>query len=154
MREHEVKPPRGSKRTRRRIGRGSGSGRGGYSGKGVKGQKSRAGVRMRPGFEGGQNPLVKKLPHQRGFYNRFRVEYQVVNVSALEKLEAGAEVTPLEMLKAGLVRNLKTPVKVLGNGDLTKALSVKAHKFSGTAKSKISAAKGTAEEIDAAATAV
>ncbi len=151
MREHEVRAPAGKRRRAKRIGRGVGSGKGTYAGKGLKGQKARAGKSMRPGFEGGQLPMIKRLPHQRGFRNRFRVEYQVVNLQALERFEPGAEVSPLDMLKAGLVRNLKTPVKVLGQGEISKPLAVRAHRFSASARSKIEGAKGTVEEIDAAA---
>ena len=152
MREHEIAPAPGAKHRSKRVGRGYGSGKGQYSGKGIKGQKSRSGVRIRPGFEGGQLPLIKRLPRQRGFRNRFRVEYQVVNLKALERFEPGAEVSPAEMLREGLVRNLNTPVKVLGEGDISKALSVKADKFSASAREKIAAAGGSAEETNAAAT--
>lgn len=153
MREHEIAPAKGAKRERVRVGRGLGSGLGTYSGKGQKGQKARSGMHLNPGFEGGQLRLIKRLPEQRGFRNYFRVEYQVVNVAALDRFDAGAEVTPLEMLKAGLVRNLDTPVKVLGEGELSKALKVRANKFSASAKQKIAAAGGAAEEIVAGATA-
>ncbi len=158
MREHEIAPPPGSTKRSRRIGRGLGSGRGTYAGRGQKGQKSRSGVHMPPGFEGGQLPMVKRLPHQRGFRNRFRVEYQVVNLKALERFDDGAEVSPLELLKAGLVRTLKTPVKILGEGKLSKRLVVQANKFSASAKKAIEGSKGTAhvivEEADAAAATV
>ena len=152
MREHELAPPKGAKQQRKRLGRGLGSGKGTYSGKGQKGQKARAGVRIRPGFEGGQLPIIKRLPRQRGFRNRFRVEYQVVNLQSLDRFDDGAEVAPLDLLRAGLVRNLRSPVKILGEGEIGKALKLKANKFSATAKGKITAAGGTAEEIDAAAT--
>jgi len=154
MREHELSPAKGSKRRRKRLGRGLSSGFGTYAGKGMKGQKARSGVRIRPGFEGGQNPLIKSLPRQRGFRNRFRVEYQVVNLQSLDRFEAGAQVTPAELLRAGLVRNLKTPIKILAEGELGKALNLKANKFSASAKEKIAAAGGTAEEIGAADAAV
>ncbi len=152
MREHEVRPPV-RRRPAKRVGRGHGSGKGTYAGKGLKGQKSRRGVRMRPGFEGGQLPLIKRLPRQRGFTNPFRVEYQVVNVASLERFEPGTEVTPSVMLKAGLVRTLATPVKVLGQGGLSRSLVVRASRFSASAKQKIEAASGRAEEIDATAAA-
>jgi large subunit ribosomal protein L15 len=113
---------------------------------------------MPPGFEGGQLPMIKRLPHQRGFRNRFRVEYQVVNLKALERFDDGAEVSPLELLKVGLVRTLKTPVKILGEGELSKRLVVQANKFSASAKKAIEDSKGTAqvivEEADAAAATV
>jgi len=153
MREHEITPPKGAKHPKKRIGRGYGSGKGQYSGKGMKGQKARSGVHIRPGFEGGQNPIIKRLPRQRGFRNRFRVEYQIVNLQSLERFQEGAIVTPAELLRAGLVRNLKTPVKVLGQGDVGKALHLQANKFSTSARDKIAAAGGTVREIDATAAA-
>lgn len=151
MREHELKRPAIAKPAKR-LGRGVGSGKGTFAGKGSKGQKARSGVRIRPGFEGGQLPFVKRMPHHRGFRNPFRVEYQVVNVASLERFDDGAVVTPEALLARGLVRTLKTPVKILGNGDLTKALEVSANKFSDSAKQKIEAAKGKVEVIGAAAT--
>ncbi len=154
MREHELTPPKGAKRQSKRLGRGLGSGKGTYAGKGMKGQKSRSGVRMRPGFEGGQLPIIKRLPRQRGFRNFFRVEYQVVNLQALDRFEDGTEVDPMELLRAGLVRNLKTPVKILGEGEIGKALKLKANKFSATARARIESAGGTAEEIGATDTAI
>ena len=158
MREHEIAPPPGARRRTRRVGRGHGSGRGTTAGRGQKGQKARSGVRMPPGFEGGQLPLVKRLPHQRGFRNRFRVEYQVVNIKALERFDDGAEVSPQVMLKAGLVRTLKKPVKVLGQGTLSKRLVVSANRFSASARKAIEKTKGAtqviAEEADATAAAV
>ena len=149
MREHELKRPAIGKPAKR-LGRGLGSGKGTYAGKGSKGQKARAGVRIRPGFEGGQLPFVKRMPHQRGFRNPFRVEYQVVNVADLERFDDGAVVTPEALIARGLVRNLKTPVKILGTGEITKALEVSANKFSDSAKQKIEAAKGKVEVIGAA----
>ena len=154
MREHELTPPKGAKRQSKRLGRGLGSGKGTYAGKGMKGQKARSGVRMRPGFEGGQLPLIKRLPRQRGFRNFFRVEYQVVNLQALDRFEDGTEVDPMELLRAGLVRNLKTPVKILGEGEIGKALKLKANKFSATARARIESAGGTAEVIGATDTAI
>ncbi|MBI3744560.1 MAG: 50S ribosomal protein L15 [Chloroflexi bacterium] len=152
MREHEVHPAKGSKVERFRVGRGLGSGNGVYAGKGVKGQKARRGYTVRPGFEGGQTPMIKRLPQQRGFRNPFRIEYHPVNLEALERFEAGSVVTPEEMRKAGIVHDLKLPIKVLGDGDLTKALTVRANKFSASAKQKIEAANGKAEELPAATT--
>lgn len=150
MREHEISPAKGSTTRRKRLGRGLSSGRGQYSGKGMKGQKARSGVRIRPGFEGGQLPIIKRLPRQRGFRNPFRVEYQVVNLQALDRFDAGAEITPTQLLQTGLIRNLKMPVKVLGEGAVSKALNLKANKFSASAREKIAAAGGTVEEIGAA----
>jgi large subunit ribosomal protein L15 len=140
------------------LGRGLGSGRGTTSGKGQKGQKARSGFRLPPGFEGGQLPLIKRLPHQRGFRNRFRVEYQVVNVKALERFDDGADVSLADMRKAGLVRTTKMPVKILGQGALSKRLVVHANKFSASAKKAIEDTNGAAqvisEEADAAAATV
>jgi large subunit ribosomal protein L15 len=106
---------------------------------------------MRPGFEGGQLPLIKRLPRQRGFTNIFRTEYSTVNTGSLSVFEAGSEVTPETMLAAGIIKNLKNPVKVLGDGEIDRALTVKAHRFSATAKAKIEAAGGTVEEVANAA---
>lgn len=154
MREHEISPPKGSKHRQKRVGRGHGSGRGTTAGHGTKGQKSRSGVTIRPGFEGGQLPQIKRLPRLRGFRNRFRVEYQPVNTEDFERFDAGATVTPEDLLKAGLIRRLDEPVKVLAHGDITRALTVKAHKFSAVAREKIAAAGGSVEEINATAAAV
>ncbi|MEE8418887.1 MAG: 50S ribosomal protein L15 [Dehalococcoidales bacterium] len=142
----------GSRKNRKRVGRGNGSGHGTYSGRGCNGQKSRAGFKMRPGFEGGQLPLIKRLPRKRGFTNIFRVEYSVVNLDELNDLEAGSEVTPETLVAAGLVKSLKFPVKVLGEGEIKNALSVKAHKFSAAAKAKIESAGGSVEKVEYAST--
>jgi len=151
MRLDTLSPAPRSKKNRKRVGRGNGSGHGTYSGRGVKGQKSRAGFRMRPGFEGGQLPIIERLPRKRGFTNIFRTEYSVVNLSRLNAFEAGDEVTLEKMLAAGLVKSLKNPVKVLAAGEIDRALTVKAHKFSTAAKTKIEAAGGKAEEVGFAA---
>jgi large subunit ribosomal protein L15 len=147
MLAHELRPPKGSKRARKRVGRGNASGSGTYSGRGVKGQKSRAGHKPKLGFEGGQTRLIKRLPRRRGFTNLFRKEYSAVNLRDLERFEAGTDVTPELLKQSGVLRTLRRPVKVLATGELTKALTVKAHKFSTTAKDKIEAAGGTAQEI-------
>ncbi len=147
MLAHELRPPKGSKRARKRIGRGNASGHGTYSGRGLKGQKSRAGHKPRLGFEGGQTRLIKRLPRRRGFTNIFRKEYSAVNLRDLERFEAGTEVTPELLKQSRVVRSLRRPVKVLARGDLTKALTVKVHKFSTAAKEKIEAAGGSALEI-------
>ena len=144
---HQLRPPAGAKHARKRVGRGNASGHGTYSGKGLKGQKSRAGHKPRLGFEGGQTRLIKRLPHRRGFTNMFRVEYSPVNLRDLRPFEAGTEVT-LELLKEkGVLRSLRKPVKVLGLGEISKPLTVKAHKFSSSAREKIVAAGGTAVEL-------
>ena len=147
MRQHELSPPKGWKKNRRRKGRGDGSGRGTYSGRGIKGQNSRSGGGVRPGFEGGQLPLVKALPAMRGFTNIFRTEYNLVNVDRLAALGSGVEATPEVMAENGLIRDLKRPVKVLGRGEVDGALVVKAHRFSDSARRKIEAAGGSVEEI-------
>jgi large subunit ribosomal protein L15 len=153
MRLDTLRPAPGAKKARKRVGRGNGSGSGTYSGRGVKGQKSRAGFRIRPGFEGGQLPMIKRLPRQRGFTNIFRKEYSVVAVGSLNRFESGSDVTPEELLAAGLVRNMKKPVKILAQGELDRPLTVKAHKFSAAAKAKIEAAGGKAEEVGSASAA-
>ena len=147
MRQDELSPAPGSKKNRKRVGRGDGSGHGTYSGRGVKGQKSRAGYKMRPGFEGGQLPLIKRLPRKRGFTNIFRTEYSVVNMDKLNTFESGSEITPESLLAAGMVKSLRNPVKILAGGEIDRPVSVKAHKFSAAAKAKIEAAGGSAEEV-------
>ncbi len=147
MLAHELRPPKGSKHARKRVGRGNASGRGTYSGRGLKGQKSRAGHKPKLGFEGGQTKLIKRLPRRRGFTNIFRKEYSAVNLRDLERFESGTEVTPELLKESRVLRTLRRPVKVLAAGELTKALTVKAHKFSMTAKAKIEAAGGTVQEI-------
>ena len=151
VRQDNISPSPGSRHAAKRVGRGNGSGHGTYSGRGCKGQKSRAGFKMRPGFEGGQLPLIKRLPRKRGFTNIFRTEYSTVNAGALNIFESGSEVTPETMLAAGIIKNLNNPVKVLGDGDIDRPLTVRAHKFSATAKAKIEAAGGKVEEVAHAA---
>ncbi|MEO8277559.1 MAG: 50S ribosomal protein L15 [Thermoanaerobaculia bacterium] len=143
MKLHELPPAPGSKHSRKRVGRGPGSGLGKTAGKGHKGGQSRSGYSLRPGFEGGQMPLIRRVP-KRGFTNVFRVEYVVINVGALAAL--GKTVTPEMMAEAGLVHSGKL-VKVLGDGDLTTAITVTAHKFSKSARTKIEAAGGRCEEL-------
>ena len=151
MRQNELSPAPGSKKKRKRVGRGNGSGHGTYSGRGSKGQKSRSGFRMKRGFEGGQLPLIRRLPRKRGFTNIFRVEYSVVNLDKLSLFEVGSEVTPERLLAAGVVKSLRYPVKILAGGDISYPLSVKADKFSAAAWAKIEAAGGTVEEVGHAA---
>jgi large subunit ribosomal protein L15 len=138
---HDLRPTPGSHRNRKRVGRGPGSGKGKTSGRGENGQGSRSGGKVRRGFEGGQMPLQRRIP-KRGFTNIHRVEFQVVNVRDLTRIEPG-EVTPEILYAHGLVRKLNQPVKILGTGELEGAYQVTAHKFSGSAKSKIEAAGGT-----------
>jgi large subunit ribosomal protein L15 len=142
-----VRPPHGAKRPKKRVGRGPGSGHGKTASRGSKGAKSRSGFRSKRGFEGGQMPLHRRLP-KRGFRNPFRVEYAVVNLDMLsEVFDAGSAVTPDLLRQRGLVRDARARIKVLGRGEIGKKLSVQAHKFSGTAASKIEAAGGVAEVI-------
>ena len=148
MRLDQVRAPKGARRPRKRIGRGNGS-HGTYSGRGMKGQKSRSGGGVRPSFEGGQQPLVKRLPTQRGFVNIFRVEYATVNVDELaSRFSNEADVTPQTMREVRLVRGRNVPVKVLGRGEIDCALTVSAHRFSSEARRKIEAAGGIAVEIE------
>ena len=147
MKLHDLKPSEGAKHRRRRVGRGISAGQGKTAGRGTKGQRARTGRGVSLYFEGGQLPLVRRLPHTRGFTNIFRVDYEVVNLNTLNaKFSAGAEVTPEAMVEQGLVHK-PDHVKVLGTGDLSKALQVKAHAFSTSAKEKIAKAGGTAEEL-------
>ncbi len=152
MEAHQLRPPQGSRHKRKRVGRGDASGHGTYSGRGSKGQKSRSGGGPRLGFEGGQTPLIKRLPYRRGFTNIFRVEYAAVNVKQLERFEVGTEVTPQLLREAGIVKTARQPVKILGDGEISKALTVRAHKFSATAREKIEAAGGSVEEVAHAST--
>ncbi len=146
MKLDELKPASGSNKKRKRVGRGDGSGHGKTSGRGHKGQGSRSGGNTKPGFEGGQMPLQRRLP-KRGFHNPFRIEMAVVNLSQLDALPAGSEVTPDNLAEHGFVNGKNRRVKILGEGTLSKALVVKAHGFSATAKEKIEAAGGKAELI-------
>ncbi len=146
MRLDELKPAEGSKFEPRRVGRGIGSGTGKTSGKGHKGQNARSGGGVRPGFEGGQMPIYRRLP-KRGFTNIFAKEYVAVNVSDLERFEDGTEVTAELLKESGVISKVKDGVKVLGRGELTKKLTVKMAKFSESAKEKIEKAGGKAEVI-------
>ena len=145
---NNLRPPRGAKHPRKRVGRGPGSGHGKTASRGSKGAKSRSGFRFKRGFEGGQMPLHRRVP-KRGFHNPFRVEYAVVNLDTLgEVFDAGSSVTPEVLRERGLVREAHAPIKVLGRGDLAKKLTVQAHKFSGSAAQKIAAAGGQAQVIE------
>jgi large subunit ribosomal protein L15 len=147
MKENELRAPAGATQERKRVGRGHGSGHVKTAGRGTKGQKSRAGGNIRPGFQGGQLPIAQQMPFKRGFTNIFKIYYEVVNLDRLSAFEAEATVTPEALREAGIVRSSKKQVKILGSGELDRALHVKAHKFSESAKKKIEAAGGTAEEI-------
>jgi len=146
MKQNELRPPVGAKHERKRIGRGNSSGHGTYAGRGCKGQKSRSGGGVRPGFEGGQLPLIKRLPRKRGFTNIFKTGYNVINVGKLNIFPAGSEITPKEFLQAGLIKSLDQPTKILGDGDIQHSLLVKAAKFSSSAEKKIVAAGGKVEK--------
>ena len=144
---NNLRPPKGAKHAKKRVGRGPGSGHGKTASRGSKGAKSRSGYRSRRGFEGGQTPLHRRVP-KRGFHNPFRVEYAVVNLDTLaERFDGSAPVTPDLLREVGLVRSTTALIKVLGRGDVSKALTVHAHKFSGSAAGKIAAAGGAAEVI-------
>ena len=149
--QNNISPAPGSRQARKRVGRGNGSGHGTYSGRGCNGQKSRAGYRMRPGFEGGQLPLIKRLPRKRGFTNIFRTEYSTVSIGSINNFEAGSEVTPEKLVEAGMVKSLAKPIKILADGDINHPITIKANKFSASAKAKIEAAGGKAEEVAYAA---
>jgi large subunit ribosomal protein L15 len=146
MRLNELSPPKGSTHARKRLGRGPGSGHGKTSGRGHKGQRSRSGGKSRPWFEGGQMPLQRRLP-VRGFTNIFRKQYAIVNVDTLNRFPDDTVVTPRLLKSVGIIKKLRDGVKVLGNGELEKSLTVKAHRFSKSAVNKIENAGGKAEEI-------
>lgn len=146
MKLHELSSATGSRKERKRVGRGTSSGTGKTSGRGHKGQNSRSGGGVRPGFEGGQNPLYRRLP-KRGFVNPTRKEYAVVNIEDLNSFAEGTEVTPEFLVNNGVVKNTKSGIKILGNGEVTVKLTVKANKFSQSAVEKIEAAGGKTEVI-------
>ncbi|WP_216831072.1 50S ribosomal protein L15 [Alkalihalobacterium elongatum] len=146
MKLHELKPAEGSRKVRNRVGRGIGSGNGKTAGRGHKGQNARSGGGVRPGFEGGQNPIFRRLP-KRGFTNPTRKEFTIVNLETLNRFDAGTEVTPELLIETGVVKNVKDGIKILGNGKLEKQLTVKANKFSATAVEAIEAAGGKTEVI-------
>ncbi|MFQ5886012.1 MAG: 50S ribosomal protein L15 [Anaerolineae bacterium] len=149
MKLHELRPPKGAKRKRKRVARGHAAGQGKTAGRGTKGQKARSGGGVRPYFEGGQLPLVQRLPQKRGFHNPFKKEYAIVNVERLnEGFEAGTQVSPQALVEAGVIKSATLPVKVLGRGRLEKPLTVRAHAFSHTARSKIEAAGGEIEVLE------
>ena len=147
MKLHELRPPAGGKKKRKRVGRGNASGQGTYAGRGRKGQGARSGGGKGPYFEGGQLPLVRRLPVKRGFTNIWRVEYAGVNLNRLDRFEAGTEVSPETLAAAGIIKSAKVPVKILGHGEVDRPLNVKAQRFSASAREKIVTAGGTVEEI-------
>jgi large subunit ribosomal protein L15 len=146
MRLHELRPPEGASKAAKRKGRGMSSGLGKTAGRGQKGQKSRSGSGIRRGFEGGQMPYFQRLP-KRGFTNIHKQKWNIVNVSELNTFEAGTVITQEMLVEAGLIRNMRDPLKVLGNGDIEKGLEIKANHFSKQAREKIEAAGGKAEVI-------
>ncbi|MGI6513032.1 MAG: 50S ribosomal protein L15 [Syntrophomonadaceae bacterium] len=146
MKLHDLQSPAGTVHRRKRVGRGTGSGHGKTSTRGHKGQKARSGGGVRPGFEGGQMPLQRRIP-KRGFTNIFKKNYSIVNVKDLERFDDDTVVTPALLIESGLIKSVQDGVKVLGDGELTKRLVVKAHKVSRTAESKIAARGGRIEVI-------
>jgi large subunit ribosomal protein L15 len=138
----------GARHRRIRVGRGNASGKGTYAGKGLKGQKARSGNDLRLGFEGGQLPLIRRMARKRGFTNIFRVEYEWVNLRQLAGLPAGSEVTQQSLLAAGIIKQDKKPLKILGEGELSQPLMVRAHRVTASARQKIEAAGGTVEELN------
>lgn len=149
MMEHLLAPSKGARKNRKRIGRGDAAGQGSTAGRGNKGQKSRSGGGPPVWFEGGQLPLIKGLPMKRGFHNRFKTYYSLIKVETLESFDAGDRITPELLLEKGYLRNLNLPVKIVGDGEISKSVTVVASKFTQSARAKIEAAKGTAEEIAA-----
>jgi large subunit ribosomal protein L15 len=148
MQIDDLRSPDGAFRPKKRVGRGHGSGHVKTSGRGSKGQNSRAGGGVRPGFEGGQNPIYRRMPYKRGFTNNFRTDYQILNLGDFEKYGISGTVTPDSLHERGVIDDPKKLVKILGNGEVTTAVHVRAHKFSESAKAKIEAAGGTAEVIE------
>ena len=149
MQQHSLKSPQGSKKNRKRVGRGDSSGSGSYSGKGMKGQKSRSGGGVRPGFEGGQLPLIKKLSALRGFNNIFRREFIPINLNTISKLyEKDNEISPETLVEKNVLKDTKSPIKILGDGEINFSVKVTAHKFSRSAKDKIISAGGTIQELE------
>ena len=147
MDQSNLKPPVGAKHKKKRVGCGDGSGHGTFSTRGCKGQKSRSGKDLRPGFEGGQLPIIKRLPWIRGFVNVAKIYYSPVNIGDLNTFEANSEVNAESLAEAGLIKSTSEPVKMLGGGELDRPLTVRANKFSKVAKAKIEAVGGKVEEI-------
>jgi large subunit ribosomal protein L15 len=147
MKLHDLQPAPGSRKRRKRVGRGMAAGQGKTAGRGTKGQGARAGGGKGPYFEGGQLPLVRRLPFKRGFNNIWRVEYAEVNLDRLDEFESGAEVSPQTLYEAGIIKSTNKPVVILARGDLDRELTVKAHRFSTSARAKIEAAGGTVEVL-------
>ena len=147
MELHELRPPKGAKKQRKRVGRGISAGQGKTAGRGTKGQASRSGGTKGPYFEGGQLPLVRRLPFKRGFTNIFKVQYVPVNLYRLEAFAADEEVSPMTLAEAGIIKSPTLPVAILGHGEVDRPLVVKAHRFSASARAKIEEAGGSVEEL-------
>ena len=147
MMEHQVVPSPGARKRRKRVGRGDSAGQGSTAGRGMKGQKSRSGSSLRAGFEGGQNQLIKGLPMKRGFNNIFKTYYSLISLETLETFDAGERITPELLRERGFLKSLKQPIKIVGDSQLTKAVTVAAHRFTGSAREKIEAANGEVEEL-------
>lgn len=146
--QHTIRPVK-TKKKRKRVGRGDASGFGSFSGRGMKGQNSRSGGGVRPGFEGGQLPIIKRLPSLRGFRNRFKILYNVVNLDTLSGVyPSGGDVTPESLVEIGVFKNTKRPLKILGRGNLKSSLNISANKFSAAARSKIEAAGGSIQVVE------
>lgn len=144
----DLRPDEGARKSRRRLGRGPGSGRGKTAGRGTKGQNSRSGGGVRQGFEGGQLPIQRRMPYKRGFTNRLKTPWEIVNLSQLEELEVDGAVTPETLVEAGIVRSMDLPVKILGQGELTRSVTVKAHAYSKSAQEAIEKAGGSVETLE------
>jgi large subunit ribosomal protein L15 len=147
MKLHELQAPKGARKSRKRVGRGIAAGQGKTAGRGTKGQASRSGGTKGPYFEGGQLPLVRRLPFKRGFTNIFKVQYVPVNLYRLEEFKADAEISPATLAAAGIIKSAELPVAILGHGELERPLVVKAHRFSSSARAKIEEAGGSVEEL-------
>ena len=147
MKLHDLQAPKGARKSRKRVGRGIAAGQGKTAGRGTKGQASRSGGTKGPYFEGGQLPLVRRLPFKRGFKNIFKVQYVPVNLYRLEGFEADAEITPATLAEAGIIKSAELPVAILGDGEVERPLVVKAHRFSSSARAKIEEAGGSIEQL-------
>lgn len=147
MKLHDLRPAEGAKKTRKRVGRGTAAGQGKTAGRGTKGQNARSGGGVRPYFEGGQLPIVRRLPHKRGFKNPFKIHYTPVNLDRLDRFDENEVVTPELLAEVGIIRSPLSAVAILGRGELNKALVVKAHRFSAAAREKIVNAGGSVEEL-------
>ena len=147
MKLHELQAPKGARKSRKRVGRGIAAGQGKTAGRGTKGQGSRSGGSKGPYFEGGQLPLVRRLPVKRGFTNIFKVQYVPINLYRLEEFEADAEISPATLAAAGIIKSAELPIAILGHGELERPLVIKAHRFSSSARAKIEEAGGSVEEL-------